>query len=254
MKYIKMALMVLLVLGSFYFSDKLLLYVENLSPLMKEVKKYAEDDILPVNAVIEDNTIIPGKNGKEVNIRESYLKMNEFGEFIKTFYVYDYIKPEISLYDNLDKVIIRGNSDDSLSIIVDNKRLEDYLLENNIKFNKLIDNKDDIKNNNVEYINGGKDYKAFEELNLYFKREDIVNKLCIVGYSSSKYCYEKKYLKVVPTMDVYASNLVSSLDLVGPGEILFIHDNLSLSEGKILINKIRSKKLNIIYLSDLVSE
>lgn len=80
MKYIKYALVITLCVLSFYASDRLILYVENLSPLMKEIKMY-EDSLYesPVNAIIEDNTIITGKKGRELNKRESYLKMNDFG-------------------------------------------------------------------------------------------------------------------------------------------------------------------------------
>ena len=122
MKYFKYALVITLCVLSFYASDRLILYVENLSPLMKEIKMY-EDTLYesPVNAIIEDNTIISGKNGRELNKRESYLKMNDFGSFNETFFVYDYIKPDISLKDNLDKIII-GNVDNSkIALIVDNR-------------------------------------------------------------------------------------------------------------------------------------
>ena len=228
MKYIKIGIMFIFILITFYFSDKLLLYVENLSPLMKSVKEHASDDLLPVNAIIDGNTIIPGKKGKSVNIRESYLKMNEFRVFNETFYVYDYIKPDISLDDNLDKVIIKGSKDNLISIIVDNKLLEEYLLS--------------------------KDIKGFEELNLYFKRDKINKKICLIGYSSNEYCYKNNYYKVKPSIDIYSSNLVRDKNNISSGDIVFIHDNLSLSEGKILINSILSKRLEIVYLSDLISE
>lgn len=254
MKYIKIGIMFIFILVTFYFSDKLLLYVENLSPLMKSVKEHASDDLLPVNAIIDGNTIIPGKKGKSVNIRESYLKMNEFRVFNETFYVYDYIKPDISLDDNLDKVIIKGSKDNLISIIVDNKLLEEYLLSKDIKFNKVIKSKDDIDSKSIEYINGNKDIKGFEELNLYFKRDKINKKICLIGYSSNEYCYKNNYYKVKPSIDIYSSNLVRDKNNISSGDIVFIHDNLSLSEGKILINSILSKRLEIVYLSDLISE
>ena len=221
---------------------------------MKEVKENAIDDILPVNALIDGNTIVPGKNGKSVNIRESYLKMNEFRVFNDTFYVYDFIKPEISLYDNLDKVIIRGNSDKDISLIVDNKLLEEYLLENNIKFSKVISNKSEISNKDIEYINGSNTEKSFKELNVYLNREKLNKNICLIGYSFNKICYLEDYLKVVPSLDVYSSNFIRDKDKITGGSILFIHDNLSLSEGKIVINYINKLKYNIVYLSDLISE
>ena len=254
MEYIKYGIMIVLILLSFYFSDKLLLYVESLSPLMKEIEERKPEIELPVNALIDGNTIVPGKNGKEVNIRESYLKMNEFRVFNDTFYVFDEIKPDISLYDNLDKVIIRGNSKSDVSLIVDNKLFESYLLENKIKFNKIIINGDDIEYSDIEYINGGKDETSFKELNVYFNREKINKKICVIGYSSSNYCYKNDYFKVDPTIHFYKSNLSRDKDKIDGGSIIFIHDNLSLSECKILLNYINSNNFNIVYLSDLISE
>ena len=38
MRYVKYGLVIVLCVFSFYFSDKLILAVENMSPIMKEVK------------------------------------------------------------------------------------------------------------------------------------------------------------------------------------------------------------------------
>lgn len=254
MKYIKYTLVVLLMLFSFYLSDQLILYVESLSPLMQEVEEKKRDDIEPVNAVIDGNTIVPGKNGEKVNVRESYLKMNDFGAFNELFYVYDYIKPEISLYDNLDKVIIKGRDEGNVALIVDNDRFEEYLLTENIKFSKIITDGSEIKDKNIEYINGARTEEEFKTLNVYFKREKINKKICIVGYSSNTYCNMNNYFKVAPTIEFYKSNLAKDKSTIKGGYILFIHDNLSLSECKLIISEINASNLNIIYLSELISE
>ena len=254
MKYIKYGFVIALMLVSFYASDRLLLYVESLSPIMKSIESNLPSDILPVNAVIDGNTIIPGKNGEVVNKRESYLKMNDFGAFNETFYVYDYVKPRVSLYDNLDKIIVRGFSKTDVSLIVDNKEFENYLLENNIKFSKIISKSEEIENKNIEYINGGLNSSEAKSLDVYFKRNKINKKLCIIGYSSNSYCSENKYFKIEPTIDIYKSNLASEKGKIDGGSIIFIHNNLNISEAKLILNEITANNLNIIYLSDLISE
>lgn len=254
MKYIKYSFVIALMLVSFYASDRLLLYVESLSPIMKSIEENLPSNILPVNAVIDGNTIIPGKNGEVVNKRESYLKMNDFGAFNETFYVYDYIKPKVSLYDNLDKTIVKGFSKSDVSLIVDNKDIEKYLIKNNIKFSKIITSQDEIDYKNIEYINGGLKSDEAKSLDVYFRRERINKKICIVGYSSNIYCNDNKYFKVLPTNDIYKSNLVIEKNKIEGGSIIFIHNNISLAEGKIILNEITSKNLNVIYLSDLISE
>lgn len=254
MKYIKYSFVIALMLVSFYASDRLLLYVESLSPIMKSIEENLPSEVLPVNALIDGNTIIPGKNGEVVNKRESYLKMNDFGAFNETFYVYDYVKPEVSLYDNLDKIIIRGFSKTDVSLIVDNKEFEEYLSENNIKFSKIITDNSEITSKNIEYINGGVNSEDAKSLDVYFKRERINKKLCIVGYSSNSYCSENKYFRIEPNINIYKSNLAVEKSKIDGGSIIFIHSNLSINEAKLILNEITANNLNIVYLSDLISE
>ena len=174
MKYIKYALVITLCVLSFYASDRLILYVENLSPLMKEIKMY-EDSLYesPVNAIIEDNTIITGKNGRELNKRESYLKMIDFGSFNETFFVYDYIKPEISVMDHLDKVIIGNVSDTDVALIVDNKTIEEYLLTEKIKFSKIVKEQDEINKKEITYINGASNEDDFNDIRRFLKKNNL---------------------------------------------------------------------------------
>ena len=146
MKNVKYAVLIVMSIFSFYISDKLLLMVEGMSPLMQtinEVKDFREYE--PVNAIIEGNTIIPGKRGRTINKRETYLKMNDFGTFNETFFVYDYQEPEISLKDNLDKIIIKGNNNSAISLIVDTDIFDEYLKGENIKYTKLINDEKPTK-------------------------------------------------------------------------------------------------------------
>ena len=62
------------------------------------------------NAVIKDNTIIPGINGRIVNVKKSYKNMKINGYYSDKLYVYDYNKPLVSLEDNKNKYVIKGNS------------------------------------------------------------------------------------------------------------------------------------------------
>lgn len=139
MKYIKYTLLIFLCVFSFYISDTLLLYVENSSPLMQTINEYQNlDEYEPVNAIVDGNTIIPGKKGRVVNKRESYLKMNDFGTFNETFFVYDYIDPEVSLQDNLDKVIIGALDKTKIALVVDSDKFDDYLYDSKIYYSKLV--------------------------------------------------------------------------------------------------------------------
>ncbi|UKI29085.1 MAG: hypothetical protein L6V78_01690 [Clostridium sp.] len=58
---------------------------------------------------MKNNTIIPGLNGKEIDYKKSLVKMEDFNAFNEHFLKFNDITPEISLEDNKDKIIIKGN-------------------------------------------------------------------------------------------------------------------------------------------------
>ena len=95
---------------SFFVTEKTALVVSELDNIMMEIKenkdKYKSDY---VDAYIENDTIIPGIKGRTVNINKSYKSMKTNGYFSDKLFVYDYTKPNISVEDNKDKYIIKGN-------------------------------------------------------------------------------------------------------------------------------------------------
>lgn len=253
MKYAKYALVIFLCIFSFYISDMAILMVENMSPIMKEVKTYSDNYVEPVDAIIEDNTIIPGINGSKLNERESYLKMNEFGTFNETFLVYDFVKPEISLYDNLDKIIINTNKNSEVSLIILDNKFEEYMRMNNIAFTKVI--KD--SNNLIEgssYINGNIDDYEFNKLNSYLKKNKLNSKMCLVDYSNLASCKSNKYFIIKPTIEINHSNIASQKKDIKGGNIILLNSNLELNEVKVIINYINYNNLKIIELSELIKE
>lgn len=253
MKYVKYGLVIFLCVFSFYVSDTAIIMVENMSPIMKEVKKFSDNYVEPVNAIIEDNTIIPGRNGSKLNERESYLKMNEFGTFNETFLVYDYIKPDISLYDNLDKVIVNTNKKSEISLITSNSEWDEYFKENKIAYTKIIKDNSDLDKGG-SYINGNGDSEEFNKLNSYLKKNKMNSKMCLVDYSNIASCKSNKYFIIKPTIEINHSNLASVKKNISGGNIIFLNSNLSLSEVKVIISYIRYKNLNIINLEELIRE
>ena len=73
MKKTKYILLLTLSALSFYITDKVLIFIDEQKPLMKEIKLNASKyETAPVNSVIENNTIIPGLNGKEIDYNIKY--------------------------------------------------------------------------------------------------------------------------------------------------------------------------------------
>lgn len=256
MKKIKYLVLIAMSVFSFYISDKLLLMVEGMSPLMQTINEVSDfKEYEPVDAIIDGNTIIPGKKGRTINKRETYLKMNDFGTFNETFFVYDYTKPDVSLYDNLDKVIIKGNSKTDISILVGTNTYDDYLIENKISFTKIISSEDSIKKSDlITYINGNLEEKKFYDLNYYLKRNKKNSKICLVGETNLNICNELKYFLIEPNVDLYHSNVTNVKMNIEGGDIIYVHDNVSISELKIIINEVNYKGLRIVKLSELIKE
>lgn len=104
---------------SIIISEKTVTVVKNIDTLMTEIKEKQEKyNKEPINAVIESNTIIPGLNGKKINIQQTYDEMKKIGKFNEKYIKYEETKPEISVENNYDKFIISGNKEKkSISII-----------------------------------------------------------------------------------------------------------------------------------------
>ena len=102
--------LIVLMIFSFYYTDKLVLLVQENNPIMKKIEdEKSKLDVSYVNAIIENDRIIPGKNGLEINDKKSFSLMKSFGTFNSYYLVYEQVKPKISLENNKDKIITSGN-------------------------------------------------------------------------------------------------------------------------------------------------
>ena len=138
-KYVKAAGLLIFMVFSFYYTEKVALYVQNQTPLKKEIITFKEKgNIDYINATIEGNYIIPGINGLEINVNKSYNNMKSYNVFNESKLVYDEVSPNIKLNDYPNKVIISGNkTKNAISILVNNKN--NILDKYNIIYNSVND-------------------------------------------------------------------------------------------------------------------
>ncbi len=95
---------------SFFVTEKTATVVNDMDEIMIEIKNEKDKFTTePINAVIEGNIIIPGVNGRRVNVNKSYKLMKSNGYYSENLLVYDYTNPKVSLTYNMDKYIIKGN-------------------------------------------------------------------------------------------------------------------------------------------------
>ncbi len=255
MKYFKIIGILSLLVFSFYLTD----YVTNLAlesnPLIKSIENESDNYLVSsVNATIDNNTIIPGIKGKKVNVMESFINMKDFKAFNENYLIYDYFSPEISLNDNIDKVIISGNKTiRQISLLIDNnKEIIDYLNKNEIKYSKLLTVDETIDYN--ENINIESDTKLFNDLDTLLNKKDLNKKICIIDYSNIDNCIKKKYYLVKPTITIKNNTISNNIKEIENGSIILIDDNLTLDNLKIILNRINNMDLKIVYLSEIIKE
>ena len=89
-KFFQILGLITLICFGFFITEKTALVVNNMDDIMINIKqnkdKYKSKS---KDAVIKDNTIIPGINGKEVNINKSYKNMKINGYYSDKLYIYE---------------------------------------------------------------------------------------------------------------------------------------------------------------------
>lgn len=184
--------------------------------LMIYINEVKEDyEILSVDAIIEDNTIIPGINGISVNSKKSYSKMKALDVFNEYYLEFEEVKPVVSLNDNKDKVIIKGNK---------NKNAVSIIIKNNYAVKQYLENRG--------YITGFDD-------------------ICVIDIDRD--CKKNDY-KLKSSLILNHQNILTHKNQVSSGDIILIEENVSVSEIKLLLDEISYRDLTVIPLNKLISE
>lgn len=253
MKYFKLIGIMSLLVFSFYLTDLATEFAINSNPLMQTIKDNSKNyNTTSVNATINNNTIIPGIKGKVVNEIESFLNMKDFGSFNSNYLLYDLIEPEISLNNNKEKIIISGNKKiRQVTLLVRDTNLIEYLKNNKYKYTKLIKYDDLLDKDNV---NIESDRLKFLDVDTLLNKKELNNKICVIDYSNIENCKKKKYYIVKPNIVIKNNNMVSNISNIDNGSIIYLSDNLSLDNLKIIINLIKRKDMKLVYLSEIIKE
>ena len=255
MKYYKLIGVISLVIFSFYLTDFVTDIAINTNSLMQVIKSKKNNYcVSSVNAIIEGNTIIPGIKGKIINEMGSYLNMKDFKAFNENYLVYDYVKPDISVEDNRDKIIISGNKNNrSISLLINNNdTIHSYLKKNDINYTKMIKYEDSI--DYLDNVNIESDEKKYNDLNTLLKKNNKNNSICIVEYSNLSACKKNNYYLVKPNIILKNNNYITSLNEINNGSIILIDNNFNLENFKIVLNYIKRKDLKIVKLMEIIKE
>ena len=118
-KILEAFLVIILVLFSFYYTDKVVSILEMNDPIMKKINNNKKQKEKPsVDATINDSKMIPGYNGLVVDVAASFKKMKNYGSYNESLLVFEEVKPTISSVDYYDKYIVSGNGFSTSSALV----------------------------------------------------------------------------------------------------------------------------------------
>ena len=248
-KIFNITLTILLIYFSFYYTNKVSNYIKSKDPIMIKIinskDKYFKE---PIDAIVSNNTIIPGLSGLEVNISESYSKMKKVNSYIPDMLVFSSIKPSISLKDNLDKLVISGNpksNNITISLKIDNLAILKTALETNNNYNLVL---------SKDFINNNKDYlKTIDNNILTLELEDVTSYCYTENINNSNSCKNIPTIYLKPITYNYYYN---ALALIDNGSILTFNiiNNSNLIELNKITSTIKNMGYNIVDLDTLLKE
>lgn len=264
-----------LVCFSFFYTDKAADIIKRNDPIMKEIISTSKEyEVNPVNALLIANNIVPGISGIEVDLEKSYEKMKRLGSFNSSLLVLKEVKPVISILDNYDKYVIKGNEvNNEVSLVIKLDSLEYFgnIMEiiNNKKINvtffiskELIS--EELVNKILEVDN------EVQLLDNNYSKKDIrdVNKILKTYGDSLTFCYseeeneeilntcnKQKMHTIKPNISTSSSPYKDIKEKLTGGSIIKLEDSsIVVKELNTIINYINQKGYDIVTLSNLIKE
>jgi len=271
---------IILVLFSFYYTDKAVEIIRRNDPVMKEILTNQDNFKLEsVNAIIKGDTIIPGMNGIEINIDESYKRMKQINGYYESLLMFSEIIPDESILQQYDKFIISGNtlrSDIALLIKVSNitnlEKIYKIFLEKNtlatffIDGNVIENNMDlayEIASDGFQIENYGYNEVYSEDNfrwtnNMIFSITNLEPKFCYSDYHDYEVlnlCSKNKMYTVNPTLKVTNNPFYTIKNNLKEGSIISLNlTEETIKELPTIISYINQKGYNIVTLNEIISE
>ena len=188
-KYFKIFGLIALLCFSFYYTDKIAKFMRSKDPIYASILASTDDKkVDSVNAVINQNNIVPGLTGVIVNVDKSFEKMKSLGFYSESKLVYDEVKPDVSLNDNLDKIVNKANGyKQGISFLIDQDRLAYYFDEMGVSYTMLV-TKENASN---VYAYGSKinaDLKNYHEVENILKSKKNSSLFCYVNKMKEDFC------------------------------------------------------------------
>ena len=279
-KIIKILFACLLVLASFFYTDKVVSFMEDKDPIMIKLKK--EKDKLeesPINAKVDVSYLIPGYSGVGVDLNKSFTKMKKYGSYNEALVVFKESVPTISIDEYYDKYIVSGNGFTnyiSLVFEINNKELlpkiKEVLKDNDVRATFFVDGvllkEDSIlitslleDFHEIELLNNKNNYDKLifeEELDALQVIANRRGKYCLAKYDQKEIlelCSKEKMHTIIPTMQISSKPYLSVKGKIREGAIISISvTKENISELDVLIKYIKQRGYTLDTLEQLLSE
>lgn len=276
-KTIQIVVVLLLTIFSFYYTNKSIELIRMQDPIMKTIKnKESKYETKAINAIIKENTIIPGISGKVIDYDETYNKMKQYGAYNEVLTTLKEEKPAVSVEDYYDKYIISGNpAKKSVALIfkvekrspkqtieiLDSKQIkatffiDGYYLENN--YNEIAT----MTNHQLELLSYNSTYDK-----IYFSAskdylETITKKplkYCYCDYDNKEIinlCQSLNMHTVLPTIKVTSNPFQEVKNKLSNASIIvFSITDQTNSELPTILDYIKSRGYTLTTLTDLLNE
>jgi peptidoglycan/xylan/chitin deacetylase (PgdA/CDA1 family) len=279
-KYFSYLGVLVLACFSFYYTDKAVDIVKRNDPIMKNILANSENYYIdPVSAILNEDEITIGMNGKEVNIDKSYQNMKKINEYNESMLVFDEVVPDISFLSNFDKYIVGGNSSkNQIALIfkVDDSyyvnTVNNILLDKNITATFFMDGSvvENNMNQVLELVSNGYEienlgYDGEYSMSYFGWTNNMISsltgentKFCYTDYKNSNIldlCSSYKMYTIKPTISVtnYPFSTVKK-ELKSGSMISFNLNDTTIKELPSIISYIKQKGYDIVSLNDLISE
>lgn len=247
-----------IMLFSFYYTEKAAILVQNKNPIMQKIQEEAKNlNIASVSAEINGDYIVPGINGLSVNKEKSFQKMKNFGDFNTYFMVYEQVKPKVSLDENKQKVIQRGNKKKQAVtfVITDaNTPIATYLKNNKIPASLLVTSDALQENSYFEQINAETEKPKFHEVEKKLYQTDQNKNICVLNNRNKDFCMSNGNYLVEKTIELTQTNVVEIKNKIEWGAIIFINENAKLSDFEVIYQQVKYKNIKVIPLSEMIDE
>ena len=238
--------------------------------IMQEIKENIEKTKQqPIDAQIKQDEIIPGINGKEIDIKKTYKELKKIGTYNEKYLKYKEIKPNQTIEKNYDKYIISGNKQKNtislIFLVKENDKIENiinileknqvqatFFIEKNwLQKNKELTQKIINQNHTIEPLNKNKNYEI-TELTTNNKKQ----KYCYAKEKNNqniKLCSQNKYYTIKPTVKI--NSLKQIKQKIEPGQLIELETNdQTTKELNLIINYIKTKGYKIETLEKHLSE